>query len=384
MDVKNFAWVVVGAGFWGSVLAERLAEDLGEPVLVLERRTRLGGNSASVVDAHTGIERHCYGTHIFHTALPEVWAYVNRFASFTGYRHKVLTTCRDRVYPMPISLATVNSFFGINLKPYEVPDFIRRQADAAGPEPASNLEEKAISLIGRPLYEAFIKGYTWKQWQTDPAALPADIITRLPVRTSYNTDYFNDPWQGMPVDGYDALFRRLLDHPRITVLTGTDYREAAPHLAPGCRILYTGPVDAFFDHDLGRLEWRSLRFEDRTEAVADAQGTAVMNYADPEVPWTRIHEFKHLHPERPVFQSPVTLLSAEYSTACGPHDEPYYPVNTPRNLRLLEQYRERAAALPHVTFGGRLGLYRYLDMDRTVADALGTYARLKEALRQGR
>lgn len=377
MDMKNFTYVVVGAGFWGGVMAERIAEELQEAVLVLERRTHLGGNSGSSVDPRTGIECHNYGTHIFHTRLPEVWEYVNRFSSFTTYRHKVLTTYRDRVYPMPISLATINSFFGLNLKPREVAEFIRSQIDAVSSGTAANLEEKAVSLIGRPLYEAFIKGYTWKQWQTDPVDLPPEIITRLPVRPSYNTDYFNDPRQGMPTEGYDALFRRLFAHPRIKVCLGVDYRDVAGQLSPDCRIFYTGPIDAFFDHALGRLEWRSLRFEKRVEEVCDWQGTSVMNYADMEVPWTRIHEFKHLHPERAVFESPVTVLSTEYPAPCGPDDEPYYPINTSRNMRLLEQYRERAATIPNLTFGGRLGLYRYLDMDQTIADALQAFNKLK-------
>ena len=382
MSLDRFAFAVVGAGFWGSVMAERIAAELGEPVLVIEQRDHAGGNCHSQFDDATGIECHRYGTHIFHTTLPRVWDYVRRFSAFTPYRHKVLTQYRDRVYPMPISLATINQFFQLNLKPAEVADFIRGQAAGNSPETAANLEEKAVALIGEPLYRAFIQGYTHKQWQTDPKRLPADIIARLPVRPNYNTDYFNDPWQGMPEDGYAALFRRLLDHPRIELRLNTTFADVAESLSPRCRLLYTGPLDAWCDHALGRLAWRSLDFAWRTEPVTDWQGTSVMNYADVETPWTRIHEFKHLHPERPSFHAPATVLCTEYSKASGPDDIPYYPVNTPENTRLFEQYQELAAVrtsrFEHpVIFGGRLGLYRYFDMDKTIDNALTAFDTLR-------
>ena len=374
MQVQSFKYVIVGAGLWGCVLAERIATVLGEPVLVVERRKTCGGNCHSAFHPETGIECHSYGTHIFHTANPEVWQYITGFTTFTSYRHKVFTTSRGRVYPMPLGLAAVNAFYGKNLKPHEVEAFIAREA--AGVLHPTNLEEKAISLVGRPLYEALIKGYTTKQWGRHPRDLPAEIITRLPVRTNYNTDYFNDPWQGLPAGGYGKLFEALLNNPRITILYDTPYRAIAPELAPNARLLYSGAPDDFFDYDLGTLEWRTLRFETEVMPHADVQGTAVMNEADEEVPYTRTHEFKHLHPERGK-QGDCSVIAREYSKPFAKGDEPYYPVNTPENRKLLEAYLERARALGNIVFGGRLGRYRYMDMDVTIADALETFAGLK-------
>lgn len=389
--------LIVGAGLWGAVMAERLAS-LGRSVLILDKRNHTGGNCHSCVEAHTGIEQHVYGAHIFHTANASVWAYMNRFTPFTGYRHKVLSRHKGRVYPLPISLATINQFFGLDLRPMDVDAFLRDQIGVQGGETCGgtghdnpgNLESRAISLIGRPLYEAFIKGYTWKQWQTAPCELAADIITRLPVRRNYNTDYFNDPWQGMPTHGYATLFERLLDHPLIEVRLNTDYFQAAQrHELPAVRhTFYTGPLDAFFDHDLGRLGWRSVRFDTRIEPVQDWQGAAVINEADLEVPYTRTIEYKHFHPERDAFNSPVTLISHEFSTAWPDPNppagtfaaDPCYPLDTPENRALRDRYLERAGTLPDITFGGRLGLYRYMDMDKTVAHALETFEQVKDLI----
>lgn len=370
--------LVVGAGFWGAVIAERMAS-AGRSVLVVDKRSHVGGNAYSRPDPLTGVEHHLYGAHIFHTSHAQVWEYVNRFADFTPYRHKVLARHKGRVYPMPISLATMNQFFGLDMRPAEVADFIVQQA-GGDPEHAGNLEDKAIALIGRPLYEAFIKGYTWKQWQVDPKTLSEAIITRLPVRHDYNTDYFNDPWQGMPKDGYGALFERLLDHPRIEVRLGVDYFAMPP--LDAAHTFYSGPLDALFRFDEGRLDWRSLRFETRVEPVADWQGTSVINESDLDVPYTRTIEYKHFHPERPAFRSASTLISEEYAVACpdSPDAEPFYPVDTAKNRELRDRYLARADAMVHFTTGGRLGRYRYLDMDKTVADALETFEHLQNRI----
>lgn len=380
--IKNkYDVLVVGAGFWGAVMAERLA-CLGRSVLVVDKRPHIGGNAFSRLDPLTGIEQHLYGAHIFHTANAEVWDYVNRFAAFTPYRHKVLARHKGRVYPMPISLATINQFFGLDLRPADVAGFIAEQAGALDPSTAANLEEKAVALIGRPLYEAFIKGYTWKQWQVDPQELAAAIISRLPVRHSYNTDYFDDPWQGMPAEGYGALFERLLAHPRIEVRLCTDYFSA--DLPPVGHTFYTGPLDALFRFDEGRLGWRSLRFVTRVEPVVDWQGSSVINASDMDAPYTRTIEYKHFHPERAVFREPRTLISEEYSETWpvpnNPDADPYYPVDTPPNRALRDRYLARAEALPNLTLGGRLGLYRYLDMDKTIADALNAFERVQHSL----
>lgn len=363
--------LVVGAGLWGCVVARELAE-AGNRVLVLEARTLPGGNARSAIDPKTGIECHCYGAHIFHTSDEEVWAYANRFATFTDYRHTVLTEHAGKVYFMPLGLALINAFYGKNLRPDEVPAFIASEIAKSGlsGEP-KNLEEQAISLIGRPLYEAFIKGYTQKQWNADPKTLPSFIIRRLPVRTNYNTGYFNDPHQGVPRDGYFSLFAALLNHPGIEVRYGTDYlaiRDAFPAELP---VFYSGPIDAYFDFRHGALPWRGLRFEWEVKPVRDFQGTTVMNYADLDVPYTRIHEFKHFHPERKeVYASEQTIICREYPADWKVGDIPYYPVNTDASAALLARYQEEAKALPNVIFGGRLGEYKYYDMDKVIRRAL--------------
>ena len=370
-EMTEFDALVVGAGLWGCVVARELAE-AGNRVLVLEARSLPGGNARSQIDPKTGIECHCYGAHIFHTSDERVWAYANRFISFTDYRHRVLTEHDGKVYFMPLGLALINAFYGTNLKPAEVPGFIAGEVAKAGltGEPR-NLEEQAISLIGRPLYEAFIKGYTQKQWNADPKDLPSFIIRRLPVRANYDIGYFNDPHQGVPREGYFTLFSRLLDHPAITVRYNTDYlalRESFPAELP---VFYSGPLDAYFNYCHGALPWRGLRFEWETKPVRDWQGCTVMNYADASVPYTRIHEFKHFHPEREaVHQSEKTIICREFPADWKLGDIPYYPVNTAASAELLAKYQADAAACPNVIFGGRLGEYRYYDMDKVIARAL--------------
>ena len=376
MHLENLPNLVVGAGLWGCVLAERIATVLGERVLVIDRRDHTGGNCHSFLEEETGIECHAYGTHIFHTSIERVWEYITQFSRFTQYKHTVLTEYRGRVYQMPIGLATINDFYGIRLHPYEVAAFIKKEAGKEAGGPANNLEEKAVSLIGRPLYEAFIKGYTQKQWGRDPRELPPEIITRLPVRTNYSGEYFTDPWQGLPEQGYAALFSRLLAHPRITVKTGVAYEDIAFSVPQTCRVFYSGPLDALFAFSHGALEWRSLRFEARTEPYADWQGTAVMNQADVAVPYTRTHEYKHLHPER-AHKVNKTVLVREYPKTFERGDEPYYPVNTPANDHLQKRYvamlEKRAAFIA----GGRLGSYQYMDMDKTIESALSVFDTLQ-------
>ena len=370
-EATEFDALVVGAGLWGCVVARELAE-AGNRVLVLEARSLPGGNARSQIDPKTGIECHCYGAHIFHTSDERVWDYANRFISFTDYRHRVLTEHDGKVYFMPLGLALINAFYGTNLKPADVPGFIAGEVAKAGltGEPR-NLEEQAISLIGRPLYEAFIKGYTQKQWNADPKDLPSFIIRRLPVRANYDIGYFNDPHQGVPREGYFTLFSRLLDHPAITVRYNTDYlalRETFPADLP---VFYSGPLDAYFNYRHGALPWRGLRFEWETKPVRDWQGCTVMNYADASVPYTRIHEFKHFHPEREaVHQSEKTIICREFPADWKLGDIPYYPVNTAASAELLAKYQADAAACPNVIFGGRLGEYRYYDMDKVIARAL--------------
>lgn len=362
----NAEFIVVGAGLFGTTVAERLAV-AGRNVLVVDKRSHIGGNCYSKLDSETGVECHEYGSHIFHTSNEKVWAHLNQFTSFNTYQHTVWTSLNDRVYSMPINLATINAYYGENLRPFEVGAFIEKERAKESIVNPVNLEEKAISLIGRPLYEAFIKGYTLKQWEKDPKELSPDIITRLPVRHNYNNRYFDDKYEGIPLEGYTRLFERMLDHPNIEVRLNTDYFDVRCDLGD-IPMLYTGPIDRFFDYKHGHLDWRTIDFEREIYEVRDYQGCAVMNYAAAEIPFTRIHEFKHYHPERP--NTDATVIFKEFSRVARQAEDPYYPVNTPRNSKLLEQYRKEAKLLQNLWFGGRLGSYRYFDMDDTVAAAL--------------
>lgn len=366
--------IVVGAGLFGLTVAEQLASRFDVDVTVIDRRNHVGGNAYSEVEPETGIEVHTYGTHLFHTSNERVWEYVNRFTSFTPYVHRVYTTHRGEVFPMPINLGTINQFFRSAHGPQEARELIREQAAELGGRPPENLDEQGVSLIGRPLYEAFIKGYTAKQWQTDPKDLPASIISRLPVRYTYDNRYFNDTYEGLPVDGYAAWLGRMVDHPRIEVRLDTDFFDTSQPIHKDAvvgrvPVIYTGPVDRYFDYAEGDLSWRTIDFEQEVLPIGDFQGTSVMNYADEEVPYTRILEFRHLHPERD-YPEDRTVVVKEYSRFAGRGDEPYYPVNTPEDRARLEAYRERMASEPDVFFGGRLGTYQYLDMHMAIASAL--------------
>jgi UDP-galactopyranose mutase len=364
--------VVVGSGFFGLTVAERAARELDLKVLVLERRDHLGGNAYSAPDPETGIEVHVYGSHLFHTSNPRVWEYVNQFTAFTGYQHRVYTNHRGQVYPMPINLGTINQFFDAAYSPDEARRLVAEQAAEVAAGEARNLEEKAVSLIGRPLYEAFIRGYTAKQWQTNPKELPAEIISRLPVRYTYDNRYFADTYEGLPVDGYTAWLERMADHPNIEVRLSTDFFDHKDDLVGQVPVVYTGPVDRYFDFVEGELGWRTLDFEQEVVPTGDYQGTSVMNYADEEVPFTRIHEFRHFHPERD-YPRDATVIMREYSRFAERGDEPYYPINTPDDRARLLAYRDLAKGEDGVVFGGRLGSYKYLDMHMAIGSALSRW-----------
>jgi UDP-galactopyranose mutase len=375
----NADLVIAGAGLFGLTVAERCARELGLRVLVAERRDHIGGNAYSEVEPSTGIEVHRYGAHLFHTSNERVWDYVNRFTAFTDYRHRVFSIFKGRVYPMPINLGTICEYFGRAMSPDQARALIAEQAgEVAEPK---NLEEKAISLIGRPLYEAFIRGYTAKQWQTDPRELPAEIITRLPVRYTFDNRYFADRYEGLPVDGYTAWLERMADHPRIEVRLGTDFFDL--DAAGNVPVVYTGPLDRYFGHREGTLGWRTLDFEREVLPTGDFQGTPVMNYADEDVPYTRVHEFRHFHPERE-YPADRTVIVREYSRFAEAGDEPYYPIDTAEDRTRLTRYRELARAEKDVLFGGRLGTYRYLDMHMAIASALTMYDNRLRPLFTGR
>jgi UDP-galactopyranose mutase len=370
----NADLVVVGSGLFGLTVAERAAQDLGLKVVILDRRGHIGGNAYSEKEQRTGIEVHRYGAHLFHTSNERVWEYVNRFTTFTDYVHKVYTRHNGEIFPMPINLGTINQFFRAAYSPGEAKELIREQAgELAGTDP-QNLNDKGIQLIGRPLYEAFIKHYTAKQWQTAPEDLPAEIIKRLPVRYTYDNRYFNDTHEGLPTDGYTAWLERMADHPNIEVRLETDFFDDSHEFSKSkvvgqVPVIYTGPVDRYFDFVEGDLSWRTIDLEEEVLEVEDFQGTAVMNYPDADVAFTRIHEFRHFHPERD-YTKDATVIMREFSRFAQKGDEPYYPVNTSVDREKLLKYRDLAAGESDVLFGGRLGTYKYLDMHMAIGSAL--------------
>ena len=367
MEISEYSYVVVGSGLAGAVIAERIASQVGRPVLVVEKRGHIGGNCWSTNDRETGIEYHAYGTHIFHTSDGKVWDYVRQFTTFNNYQHRVLSSHEGKIFQFPINLETINHFYGINLKPFEVEGFMAGIRDQSIGEPA-NFEEKALSLIGRDLYEAFFKHYTIKQWQVDPKTLPASIFNRLPFRKNYVDNYFFDKWQGIPEKGYTRLFENLLADKKIRVLLNTDYFTLRDKIRKDACLIYSGPIDRYFDYKYGKLSWRTLRFEQETLAMEDYQGNSVVNYPGPDVPFTRIHEPRHLHPERE-FTREKTIIFREYSLH-DQGDNPYYPIASAENQRLLALYQQEAIRLPSVFITGRLGDYKYYDMHHTIARSL--------------
>ena len=378
MVYSGLKYLVVGSGLWGAVFAEQIATELNEKVLVIDKRSHWGGNTYSEIDAETGIECHKYGTHVFHTGNESVWDYVNRFTSFNSYKHRVLITHNDKVYFMPINLSTINSFYGLNLTPSEAQKFIQEEIKKANISNPQNLEEKAISLIGKPLYDAFIKGYTQKQWETEPANLPAEIITRLPVRTDYNVNYFSDKYEGIPTNGYGEMIKKILSHPNIELKLNTDFYDIKAQLPADCKIIFTGMLDELLDYKFGALDWRSLNFEWQTHNVKDYQGISQMNYGNIEVPYTRIHEFKHFTPEKQeIFNSNKTIISIEYSKSFSKGDDAYYPINNQKNNKIYDLYKKEIEKKPNFIIGGRLGAYKYWDMDKAIENALDTFDLLK-------
>ena len=370
----NYDLVVVGSGLFGLTIAEQAASRWGLRVAIVERRSHLGGNAYSEIDPETGIEVHKYGAHLFHTSNERVWEYVNRFTSFTSYVHRVWTTVDGVVYPMPVNLGTINQFFSAAYGPDEARALIAQQAAEVDGQEITDFESKGVSLVGRPLFEAFFKNYTAKQWQTDPKDLPASIISRLPVRYNYDSRYFNDKYEGLPVDGYTAWMERMVASDLIDVYLDTDFFDPENPLNKAAvvgkvPVVYTGPVDRYFDYSAGDLSWRTVDFEKEVVDTGDYQGCSVMNYGDIDVPFTRIIEFRHFHPERD-YQDEKTVIFREFSRFADHGDEPYYPVNTAQDRERLEQYRELMKNEDRVFFGGRLDTYKYLDMHMAIASAL--------------
>ena len=355
---------IVGAGFSGAVIAHQLAQ-AGYPVEVFESRSHVGGNCHSERDAETGVMLHVYGPHIFHTDNERAWEFVTRFGEFKPYVNRVKAITGGRVYTLPINLLTINQFFGKTFRPAEAAEFLANLGDKTIDNPQT-FEEQALRFVGRDLYEAFFKTYTIKQWGLSPEELPASILKRLPVRFNYDDNYFSHKYQGMPVHGYTALVKKMFDVPGITVHLGTPFDPASK--TDFAHVFYAGPIDAWFGHSEGRLPYRTLDFEVLRER-GDYQGNAVVNYCDQAQPYTRITEHKHFSPWE---QHDATILYKEYSRQCEDSDIPYYPIRLASDKQQLERYVAIARQEHNVTFVGRLGTYRYLDMDVTIHEALLT------------
>ena len=370
--MKQYDYLIVGAGLFGAVFAHE-ARKAGRRCLVIDRRSHIAGNVYT--EPVEGINVHRYGAHIFHTNSREVWAYVGQFAEFNRYTNSPIANYHGEIYNLPFNMNTFNRMWGV-VTPAQAQAKIEEQRAAAGITEPQNLEEQAISLVGTDIYEKLVKGYTAKQWEKDPKELSPDIITRLPVRYTFDNRYFNDTYEGLPVDGYTAWLENMAADEKIDVVLDTDWfdvREAVRAASPDAPVVYTGPLDRYFDYADGELGWRTLDFEMEVLPTGDFQGTPVMNYNDADIEFTRIHEFRHFHPERKNYPTDKTVIMREFSRFADRDDEPYYPINESTDRERLAAYRDRAkaeTAANKVLFGGRLGTYQYLDMHMAIASAL--------------
>ena len=368
---RRYDYLIVGAGFAGSVLAERLASQHGARILLVDRRPHVGGNAYDELN-EAGILYHKYGPHIFHTNSEQVVDYLSQFTSWRPYEHRVRAYVRGQLVPIPINRTTLNLLFDANLETDE--DAAAYLAARAEPvDEITTSQDVVVNAVGRELYELFFRGYTRKQWGLDPSDLDKQVTSRIPTRTNTDDRYFADTFQAMPLEGYTKMFERMLDHPLIDKRLGTDFRdlkEEADGLAD--HIIYTGPIDEYFDFRFGRLPYRSLKFDHQTLEQEQFQPVAVVNYPSEDVPFTRISEYKHLTGQ----QSPVTTVTYEYPSAEG---DPYYPIPRPENQELFKRYEALADATDDVTFVGRLATYRYYNMDQIVGQALATFRRLDQS-----
>ena len=365
---RSYDFLIVGAGFAGSVLAERIASQLRKTVLIVDRRPHIGGNAYDERD-DAGVLVHRYGPHIFHTNSPDIFDYLGQFTAWRPYEHRVLAHVRDQLLPIPINRTSVNRLFGLALQtPDDVEAFYATRAEPR--EQVRSSEDVVVGRVGQELYELFFRGYTRKQWGLDPSELDASVTARVPIRTDDDDRYFTDRYQAMPRDGYTPMFQRMLKDDRIDVLVDTDF-AAVRDLVDYDRLIFTGPVDEFFGHRFGALPYRSLRFEFETVDRPLLQPVGTINYPAEDVPFTRISEFKHLTGET---RGPTTLVR-EFPTATG---DPFYPIPRPENARLYERYKAAADALPDVDFVGRLATYKYYNMDQVVGQALMTFKKIAE------
>jgi len=369
-------FLIVGCGLYGSVLAERISNILGKKVIVVEKRDHTAGNIYSLEDASTGIEYHKYGTHIFHTSHDAVWKYINQFTTFNSYRHQSLARFKNKIYQLPINLETINSFFNKNFTPDEAKKYLEKSTKIYRKQKNFNFESKALSQIGKGLYEAFIKNYTKKQWGKDPKKLPSTIFNRLPIRFNYDETYQkNSRWAGVPSDGYTKVVSNLISNKKIKVILNSKYHIENDNFKVKYFTIYTGPLDKFFNYKHGKLEWRSLRFEKKIINTTDFQGNSVINYPELKYKFTRIHEPKHLHSDRNYFKSNKTIIIKEFPVKNN--NEPYYPINDIKNKNIQQMYVKSTTQLKRFLFGGRLADYAYYDMDMTILAALNMFKKIK-------
>lgn len=369
---KDYQYIIAGAGIFGAIIAERLAETKKVPVLVVEKRDHIAGNIYSYTDQETGIEVHKYGSHIFHTESDEVWDYITRFTKFNDYVHTVNTRHAGKLYPMPINLDTINLLYGTNMDAVEAEEFVKDEAAKTDIKDPKNFEEKGLSLVGKKLYEAFLKNYTEKQWNTSAKNLSADLLSRIPVRFSHDNRYFiTAKHQGIPTDGYTKMVENILNHELIELRTNTSFRDIENDISPNATIIYCGQVDELMDYEFGVLPWRSLRFEE--EHNEQTLGQAVINEADPDVPYTRSHDYKYYQSHQPdIIAQKACFICREYPADFEKGGEVYYPVNNPESEALYQKYVTAAKQkYPKLRLGGRLGAYRYWDMDIAIKNALG-------------
>lgn len=353
---------VVGAGFSGAVVAYELAQK-GYQVDVFDTRTHVAGNCHTARDEETGVMLHVYGPHIFHTSDEFVWNYIRQFDEFMPFTNRVKAVYKDRIYSLPINLLTINSFFGKTFSPQEAADYMQNLGDNSIKDPQT-FEDQALKFVGRDLYEAFFKGYTQKQWGLEPSELPASILKRLPVRFTYDDNYYSSKYQGIPKNGYSYIIEKMLNQPNIDLFLETAFDRSM--VSAYEHVFYSGPLDAWFSYSRGALGYRTLDFHTERHD-GDFQGNAVINYCDREIPWTRISEHKHFAPWE---SHQKTVIYKEYSRFCEKDDIPYYPIRMVKEKQVLSEYVELATHEDHVTFMGRLGTYRYLDMHITIAEAL--------------
>ena len=364
--------LVVGCGFAGSVLAREIADKTNLKIDIIDNRNHVAGNCHTYRDENN-IMIHAYGPHIFHTSDKQIWDYVNRFGRFNNYINRVKINNSKGIFSMPINLHTINQYFNKKFSPKEAKLFLKSQTKKANT--IDNFEDKAISLLGKDLYKDFLHGYTIKQWGISPKKIPESVLKRLPVRFNYNDNYYNDIYQGVPIDGYTSLVKNILQHKSINVKLSLNFKKV--DIKKYSKIFYTGPIDEYFDYKYGKLNYRTVYWKKKTFKVDDFQGNAVINYNNPKIPYTRVIEYKHFSPQE---KSKKTVVYYEYSKKTEKKDTPYYPVRFADDKKKLEKYFKEASLLKNIFFLGRLGTYRYLDMHNVIGESLNFFKKNKKKL----